>query len=76
MRKGVENRMRNLPDRAVLSVTSRDGMWQVEHEGEAFGRSRDKEVAKAAAHRRAREMMDGGKACQVRVHGEHGFGAV
>jgi len=62
-----------VPDRAVLTVTRIEGVWRVEHEGNHFGHSPDKEIAKAAAHRRAREMHDGGRACQVRVFGEHGF---
>jgi hypothetical protein len=67
--------MRMLPDRAVLTVTRLDGVWRVEHEGETFGHSPDKEIAKAAANRHARQMQDGGRACQVRVYGEHGFWA-
>lgn len=45
----------------------------VEHEGEDFGHSSDKEVAKACAHKRARELQAGGRGCEVRVHGENGF---
>ena len=67
--------MRMLPDRAVLTVTRHDGVWRVEHEGQTFGHSPDKEIAKAAANRHARQMQDGGRACQVRVYGEHGFWA-
>jgi hypothetical protein len=65
--------MRMVPDRAVLTVTRQDGLWRVEHEGEAFGHSPDKEIAKAAANRHARAMLDDGRPCQVRVYGEHGF---
>lgn len=65
--------MRNLPDRALLTVARIDGVWRVEHHGETFGHSREKEVAKAAAHRQAREMLQGGQACEVRVQGEHHF---
>lgn len=68
--------MRAELDRAVLTVLRHDGGWAVEHEGQHFGHSGDKEVAKASAHKRAREMQDGGKPCQVRVSGEHGFFAV
>ena len=50
-----------------------DGGWAVEHNGEHFGYSADKEVAKASAHKKARQLLDGGRACQVRVFGEHGF---
>jgi hypothetical protein len=66
-------KMRMVPDRAVLTVTRHDGLWRVEHDGLYFGHSREKEVAKAAANRHAREMLDGGRACEVRVFGEHGF---
>lgn len=66
--------MRMVPERAVLTVKRNDGLWCVEHEGEAFGHSREKEVAKAAANRHARAMQDLGKPCQVQVQGEHGFG--
>jgi len=65
--------MKMVPDRAVLTVSRIEGVWHVEHEGDCFGHSSDKEIAKAAAHRRAREMHDGGKPCQVRISGEQGF---
>jgi hypothetical protein len=65
--------MRTIMNRAVLSVTRSDGVWSVEHEGKSFGHSNDKEVAKAAANRRAREMQDGGTPCQVKIWGEIGF---
>jgi hypothetical protein len=65
--------MRTALDREVISVTRFEGVWAVEHEGERFGHSPEKEVAQAYAHKRAREMQDAGRACQVRVHGEHGF---
>ena len=66
-------RMRMMTDRAVLTVQPHDGGWAVELEGEVFGRSPDKEVAKAAANRRARQIQDEGRPCQVRISGEHGF---
>lgn len=66
-------KMRTVPDRAVLTVTRHEGVWRVEHDGDTFGHSPDKEIAKAAANRHAREMLDGGRACEVRVFGEHGF---
>lgn len=66
-------KMRALPDRTVVTVTRHQGVWRVEHEGESFGHSADKEIAKAAANRHARAMLDGGRACEVRVFGEHGF---
>lgn len=65
--------MRMVPDRTVLTVTRHDGVWQVEHEGATFGHSAEKEVAKAAANRHAREMTDKGHPCQVRVQGELSF---
>ena len=43
--------------------------------GEQFGHSPDKEIARAAAHRRAREMQDKGRACQVRVQGDGSWAA-
>ncbi len=67
--------MRIIPERAVLTVTRTEGVWRVEQDGQEFGHSEDKEIAKAAANRRAREMIDTGRACQVRVSGEHGFWA-
>jgi hypothetical protein len=67
--------MRAIAQRAVLTVERREGVWRVELEGQHFGHSADKEVAKAAANRRAREMLDAGQPCQVRVSGEHGFWA-
>lgn len=65
--------MRMMTDRAVLTVQPHDGGWAVELEGEMFGHSSDKDIARAAANRRAREMHDQGRPCQVRVSGEHGF---
>lgn len=65
--------MRINPERSVLTVSKHEGAWAVELDGQTFGHSDDKEVAKAAANRRAREIIDGGQLCQVRVSGEHGF---
>jgi hypothetical protein len=65
--------MRTIPDRSILTVTRHGGVWQVELDGQQFGHSPDKEIAKAAAHRRAREIQDSGRPCAVRVFGEHGF---
>lgn len=67
--------MREITDRTVLTVLRREGGWGVEQDGDFFGQSADKEVAKAAAHRRARSLQDSGRACQIRVTGEHGFWA-
>ena len=66
--------MRIIPDRAVLTLSRQGDVWRVEHEGETFGHSPDKEIARAAAVRRAREMQDGGRACELRVTGETAFG--
>lgn len=66
--------MREITNRAVLTVARHEGAWSVELDGEHFGLSADKEVAKAAAHRRARTLQDSGQACQIRITGEHGFG--
>jgi len=65
--------MRTTQERAVLTVARSGPGWAVELEGELFGHSTDKEISKAAAHRRARQMQDNGRACQVRVSGEAGF---
>jgi hypothetical protein len=65
--------MRMVSDRAVLTVTRLENAWCVDHDGQQFGHSPDKEVAKAAANREARAIMDSGRPCQVRVLGEHGF---
>jgi hypothetical protein len=65
--------MKMVLDRAILTVGFADGLWAVEHDGEFFGQSPDKEIAKAAANRQARAMQDSGRPCQVRVRGENGF---
>lgn len=62
-----------ITDRAVLTVGRHQGDWAVELDGEVFGRSQDREVAKAAANRRAQVIQASGRACQVRVSGETGF---
>jgi hypothetical protein len=45
-------------------------------DGDHFGHSPDKEIAKAAANKQARKLQDEGRPCQVRVSGEQGFFAV
>lgn len=60
-------------ERVIFTVSRQCGAWVVEHEGENFGNFADKEVAKAFAHKRARELLALGRGCEVRVHGEHGF---
>lgn len=65
--------MRNAPDRAVFTVLRHQSGWAVEHNGEISDASPDKDVAKAAANKRARAMQDAGTPCLVRIVGEHGF---
>ncbi len=65
--------MREITNRSVLTVLRHEGAWSVELDGEHFGQSADKEVAKAAAHRRASSLQASGQPCQIRVSGEHGF---
>jgi len=65
--------MRMTTDRTILTVARHEGSWSVEQDGVHFGQSAEKEIAKAAACRRARTLQDGGRACQIRVSGEHGF---
>lgn len=65
--------MRMTLDRTVFTVTRHNGMWAVELDGDHFGHSPDKEIARAQATKRMREFQDSGRACQIRVTGEHGF---
>lgn len=65
--------MRFEPDRAVFTVVRHRGGWAVEHAGEVSDLTPEKEVAKAAANKRARAAMAAGKSCIVRVFGEQGF---
>jgi hypothetical protein len=65
--------MRTESDRAVFTVTRHNGLWAVEHSGDYFGHSPDKEVARAEATKRIRQVQDTGRACQIRVSGEKGF---
>ncbi|MBL8772146.1 MAG: DUF2188 domain-containing protein [Phenylobacterium sp.] len=65
--------MRATPDRDVFTVVRHDGGWAVEHEGQVSDITRDKEVAKASANKRARASFDAGRSCVVRVFGEHGY---
>ena len=65
--------MRNAPERAIFTVVRHESGWAVEHGGEISDVTIDKEVAKAAANKRARAAQDAGKPCLVRVTGEHGF---
>jgi hypothetical protein len=65
--------MRNSPDRDVFTVIKHDGGWAVEHAGELWDMTSNKEEAKASANKRARVALDAGRPCIVRVVGEHGF---
>jgi hypothetical protein len=71
----VSYAMRTITERTILTVARHDSGWSVEQDGVHFGLSADKEIAKAAASRRARTLQDDGHACQIRVCGEHGFWA-
>jgi hypothetical protein len=62
--------MRDILERTVFTVVRHEGAWAVEHGDEVFGHASDKEVAKAWAHKRAREVVDRGGAAQVLVSGE------
>ena len=63
-------------ERCVFTVIRHEGQWAVEYAGDYFGHSIDKEIAKAFANKRAREVQEEGRPCQVRVSGETGFYAV
>jgi hypothetical protein len=65
--------IRGAADRETVTVARHEGRWAVEHHGEFFDHTGDKEEAKAAANKRARALQDSGRPCQVRVSGEHGF---
>jgi hypothetical protein len=67
--------MRSYPnlERAVFTVVQHDRGWAVEHEGRIFDSSPVRDVALAAASRRARASNDGGRPAQIRMQGEHGF---
>ena len=68
--------MKMVPDRAILTLARHEGVWRVEYEDERFGHSTEKEIARAAAMRRARQMQDSGRACQVLVRGDAAWAAV
>jgi len=63
--------MRDILKRSVFNVVRAGDAWAVEHDGGVFGHSADKEVAKAFAHKRARDIVDRGGAVQICVHGEN-----
>ena len=60
-------------DRTILTICRHQDGWAVEEEGRYFGYSADRDVVRATANKRAREMMDEGCPCLVRVAGEPGF---
>ena len=66
-------RIRGAAERETLTVARHEGRWAVEHQGVFSDHTAEKEEAKAAANKRARALQDQGRACQVRVSGEHGF---
>jgi hypothetical protein len=65
--------MKDTLERTVFTVMRDGDAWAVELRGAFFGHASDKEVAKAFALKRAREVVDGGGAAQVRVHGEGAY---
>ncbi|MFL5294957.1 MAG: DUF2188 domain-containing protein [Phenylobacterium sp.] len=65
--------IRGAAERETLTVARDDGRWAVEHQGVFSDHTSDREEAKAAANKRARELQDAGRPCQVRVTGEHGY---
>lgn len=69
----VDGGMRIVLERTILNVMRQEGVWRVEHDGREFGHSADREVARAAASRQARQLMDAGHACEVRISGERPF---
>jgi hypothetical protein len=65
--------MRTTQVRAVPTAARGYVGWAAELDGDLFGHSTDKEIARAAAHRRTPKMQDNGRAGQVRLSGEAGF---
>lgn len=59
--------------RVVITVCKNEGLWAAEEDGVFFGASLEKDIAKASATKRAREHLQQGQACQIRISGEHGF---
>lgn len=64
--------MKNL-DRTVLTILRHEGQWAIELAGVYTDHGSDKEIVRAAALRRARQLQDSGAPCQVRVAGETGW---
>jgi len=65
--------MKVLPDRAVLTVLRHNDLWAIECDGDHFGHARDKDEVKATANKRARQLLDDGQPCLVRIIGENGY---
>ncbi len=59
--------------RIVITVCRKAGLWAAEEEGIFFATSADKDIVKASAAKRAQVCFGQGKACQIRISGEHGF---
>lgn len=61
--------------RVLITVRLKAGLWAAEEEGVFFAASADKDIVKASAVKRARVCIGEGRACQIRISGEHGFAA-
>lgn len=59
--------------RVVITVRRKAGLWAAEEEGVFFDTSVDKDIVKASAAKRAQACFGQGRACQIRISGEHGF---
>ena len=59
--------------RVVLTVSPHDNGWAVERDGAYSDQSSNKEEAKAAATKQARQLIDSGMPCQVIVTGDIGY---
>lgn len=56
--------------RALFTIARHEGGWAVEHEGEFFDPSSEREEVVAAACRRARASNEGGAPARVCVQGD------
>ena len=59
--------------RVIITVRRKAGLWAAEEEGVFFETSADKDIVKASAAKRAQACYGQGRACQIRISGEHGF---
>ncbi len=59
--------------RVIITVRRKAGLWAAEEEGVFFETSADKDIVKASAAKRAQACFGQGRACQIRISGEHGF---